>query len=104
MIQSITKAGGTPDLFSPDGFTAAQIIVHAIESGSATSTSSMVKALEGWSFDGVKGPEQIRAEDHALLQPMFEAKLTGSGATARPKLLKPLPMSAVAPPVKKMAG
>ncbi|TKA09318.1 substrate-binding domain-containing protein [Actinacidiphila oryziradicis] len=104
MIKGITKAGGTPDLFSPDGFTAAQMIVHAIESGSATDTSAMVKSLEGWSFNGVKGAEQVRAQDHALLQPMFEAQLTGSGATARPKLLKSLPMSAVAPPLKKMAG
>jgi branched-chain amino acid transport system substrate-binding protein len=64
----------------------------------------MVKSLEGWSFNGVKGAEQVRAQDHALLQPMFEAQLTGSGATAKPKLLKSLPMSAVAPPLKKMAG
>ena len=104
MTDAITKAGGTPDLFSPDGFTAAQMIVHAIESGSATDTSAMVTALEGWSFDGVKGPEQIRARDHALLQPMFTAQLTGSGAAAKPKLLSTLPMAAVAPPVKTMAG
>ena len=39
----------------------------------------MVTALEGWSFDGVKGKMTIRADDHALLQPMFQAKLTGSG-------------------------
>ena len=39
----------------------------------------MVTALEGWSFDGVKGKMTIRADDHALLQPMFQAKLAGSG-------------------------
>lgn len=104
MINGITKAGGTPDLFSPDGFTAAQMIVHAIESGSATDTSAMVKALEGWTFQGVKGQEQIRATDHALLQPMFEAKLTGTGAGAKPQLVTTLPMTAVAPPVTAMAG
>ncbi len=104
MIDGITKAGGTPDLFSPDGFTAAQMIVRAVQAGSATDTSAMVKALDGWKFDGVKGPEQIRAADHALLQPMFTAKLDGTGASAMPKLLTTLPMSAVAPPVKAMAG
>ncbi len=104
MISRITKAGGTPDLFSPDGFTAAQMIVRAVHAGSATDTSSMVKALEGWKFEGVKGPEQVRASDHALLQPMFTARLTGSGTTARPKLLATLPMTAVAPPAKAMAG
>ena len=47
----------------------------------------MITALEGWSFDGVKGKMTIRTEDHALLQPMFQAKLTGSGTgfTAEPR-------------------
>jgi branched-chain amino acid transport system substrate-binding protein len=104
MLGGITKAGGTPDLFSPDGFTAAQMIVHAIEAGSATDTAAMVKALDGWTFDGVKGREQIRASDHALLQPMFTATLTGKGSAAAPRLRSTLPFSAVEPPAKTMAG
>ncbi|ARP68603.1 amino acid ABC transporter substrate-binding protein [Streptomyces pluripotens] len=104
MLDGITRAGGTPDLFSPDGFTAAQMIVHAIESGSATDTSAMAKALEGWSFHGPKGREQIRAADHALLQPMFTARLKGAGAAAEPELINSIPMTAVAPPVKTAAG
>ncbi|MFC1418078.1 substrate-binding domain-containing protein [Streptacidiphilus cavernicola] len=103
MIDGITKAGGTPDLFSPDGFTAAQMIVHAIQA-SPTDTAAMVSALEGWTFDGPKGSEQVRAADHALLQPMFQATLTGSGAAARPKLSAALPSALTAPPVKTMAG
>ncbi|MFR9787635.1 substrate-binding domain-containing protein [Streptomyces sp. MB22_4] len=104
MLDGITKAGGTPDLFSPDGFTAAQMIVHAIESGSATDTAAMAKALEGWKFDGPKGKEEIRAADHALLQPMFTARLKGSGSAARPQLLDSIPMTAVAPPAAGTAG
>ncbi|MGZ0235949.1 substrate-binding domain-containing protein [Streptomyces sp. CPS1] len=104
MLDGITKAGGTPDLFSPDGFTAAQMIVHAIESGSATDTTAMAKALEGWSFDGPKGAERVRAKDHALLQPMFTARLRGSGDTARPELIDSIPMTAVAPPAAGTAG
>ncbi|MFV5990996.1 substrate-binding domain-containing protein [Streptomyces sp. NPDC056231] len=104
MLESVAKAGGTPDLFTPDGFTAAQMIVHAVEEGSATDPAAMAKALEGWSFDGVKGKEQIRAEDHALLQPMFVAKLTGKGATAKPELVNTEPMDKVAPPAKPSAG
>ncbi|MEU5092489.1 substrate-binding domain-containing protein [Streptomyces sp. NPDC021356] len=104
MLDGITQGGGTPDLFSPDGFTAAQMIVHAIESGSATDTTAMVKALEGWSFDGPKGKEQIRAADHALLQPMFTARLKGTGAAAEPQLVAGVPAAAVAPPVKKTVG
>lgn len=104
MLDSVAKAGGTPDLFTPDGFTAAQMIVHAVEEGSATDPAAMVKALEGWSFDGVKGKEQVRAEDHALVQPMFVAKLTGKGAAAKPELVTTEPMDKVAPPVKPSAG
>ncbi|WP_327231916.1 substrate-binding domain-containing protein [Streptomyces murinus] len=104
MLDGITKAGGTPDLFSPDGFTAAQMIVHAIASGSATDTTAMAKSLEGWSFAGPKGEEQIRARDHALLQPMFTARLKGTGGAARPELIASVPMAAVAPPVAPTAG
>ncbi|MBF9072394.1 substrate-binding domain-containing protein [Streptacidiphilus fuscans] len=103
MINGIKAEGGTPDLFSPDGFTAALMIVHAIQA-STTDTNAMVSALEGWSFAGPKGQEQVRASDHALLQPMFQATLTGTGASAQPKLLATLPAGQVAPPAKTMAG
>ncbi|RAG82852.1 amino acid ABC transporter substrate-binding protein [Streptacidiphilus pinicola] len=103
MLNGIKQAGGTPDLFSPDGFTAAQMVVHALEA-SDSDTGAMVKALEGWSFAGPKGQEQVRAADHALLQPMFQATLTGSGAAAQPRLLASLTSDQVAPPVKPMAG
>ncbi|MEV6164196.1 substrate-binding domain-containing protein [Streptomyces sp. NPDC052052] len=104
MLDAVAKDGGTPDLFTPDGFTAAQMVVRAIEEGGANDSAAMVKALEGWSFDGVKGKEQIRAEDHALVQPMFVAKLTGKDAAAKPELLNTVPMDQVAPPVKPSAG
>ncbi|MFD6421839.1 substrate-binding domain-containing protein [Streptomyces sp. NPDC060198] len=103
MTASVEKAGGTPDLFSPDGFSAAQMIVRAVEEG-GDDVDAMVKALEGWTFEGVKGEQQIRAEDHAMLQPMFQAKLKGNGATAVPELIKKLPMGDVVPPVKPLAG
>ncbi|MFF0223783.1 substrate-binding domain-containing protein [Streptomyces sp. NPDC004629] len=103
MTESVEKAGGTPDLFTPDGFTAAQMIVRAV-AASATDTDAMVKSLEGWTFDGVKGEQRIRAEDHALLQPMFQARLKGSGKTAEPELVRTLPLDKVAPPVKPLAG
>ncbi|MFF0071804.1 substrate-binding domain-containing protein [Streptomyces sp. NPDC005494] len=104
MLDGVEKAGGTPDLFTPDGFTAAQMIVRAVEEGSATDTAAMVKALEGWSFDGVKGREQIRAGDHALVQPMFVARLNGVGAAAKPELVSTQPSGTVAPPAKPSAG
>ncbi|MFE9424675.1 substrate-binding domain-containing protein [Kitasatospora sp. NPDC006697] len=106
MTAALAKDGGKPDIFTPDGFTAAQMIVHAVEAdhGSADDTSALVKALEGWSFDGVKGRLTIRAADHALLQPMFQVQLTGTGDAARPSVVKTLPAEQVAPPVTPFAG
>lgn len=106
MTEAVTAAGGKTDIFTPDGFTAAQMIVHAVESshGSADDTSALINALEGWSFDGVKGKTTVRAEDHALLQPMFQVRLTGSGAAAKPSVEKTLTPDEAAPPVTPMAG
>ncbi|MCU7824631.1 substrate-binding domain-containing protein [Kitasatospora sp. DSM 101779] len=106
MTESVVKGGSKPDIFTPDGFTAAQMVVHAIEAnkGSADDTAALVKALEGWSFDGVKGHLTVRAEDHALLQPMFQVRLTGTGAAAKPTVEKVLPAEQVAPPVLAMVG
>jgi branched-chain amino acid transport system substrate-binding protein len=72
------------------------MIVHAAQAGD--DADAMVKALEGWRFDGVKGPMTVRPEDHALLQPMFSARLIG-GATPKAELVKKLDPEAVAPPV-----
>ena len=87
--------GEQADLFSPDGFTAAQMVVHAAANGDGD-VDAMVKNLEGWSFDGVKGADTIRAADHALLQPMFQAKRNGT----TPTVVKTLDPNDVAPPAK----
>jgi branched-chain amino acid transport system substrate-binding protein len=93
MTERVTKAGSTVDLFTVDGFTAAQMIVHAAQAGD--DAGAMARSLAGWRFDGVKGPLTVRADDHALLQPMFQAKLAG----AKAELVKTLDPEAVAPPV-----
>jgi branched-chain amino acid transport system substrate-binding protein len=95
--------GGKADLFHPDGFTAAQLMVHALEA-SGTDVEAMVKALEGWTFDGVKGVLTVRAADHALLQPMYQAKLTGTGADLKAELVKALIPEETNPPAVEMKG
>ncbi|MFI7603897.1 substrate-binding domain-containing protein [Micromonospora sp. NPDC049366] len=94
---------GTVDLFHPDGFAAAQMVVRAVQEG-GDDVDKMVKALEGWTFDGVKGSMTIRAEDHALLQPMYQAKLTGSGTAFTATAQKTLTGDEAAPPVVAMKG
>jgi branched-chain amino acid transport system substrate-binding protein len=94
-----------PDLFTPDGFVAAQMIVHAIQAGGGTDVSAMIKALAGWSFLAPKGMQQVRASDHAMLQPMYQAKLAGKSLTnLTPVLLKTLPPSDTAPSATAGSG
>jgi branched-chain amino acid transport system substrate-binding protein len=95
--------GGVLDLFHPDGFTAAQMIVRAVQEG-GDDVDKMVAGLQGWSFDGVKGKLTIRAEDHALLQPMFQAKLSGTGDQLKAELQKSLTADDSAPPAVPMKG
>lgn len=98
MIAFLEEGGHQADLFSPDGFTAAQMIVQAVREGGDT-VDGMIAALEGWQFDGVKGGYTIRAEDHALIQPMFQAGLVADGDSFAPKLIKVIDADTVAPPV-----
>jgi len=91
--------GHKPDLFDPDGFVAAQMIVRAIGKGGGTDTDKMVRSLEGWKFVGPKGEQQIRKADHAMLQPMFSVSLNYKGNKITPKPLKTFGAGSMAPPV-----
>ena len=53
------KRSQVPDIFTPDGFVAGQMIVHALEGG-GDDVEKMVSSLEGWSFEGPKGKLEIR--------------------------------------------
>lgn len=98
MIERLDAAGATPDLFSPDGFVAAQMVVQAIREG-GDDVDGMIAALEGWTFEGPKGTTTIRAEDHAVLQPMFQARLVEQDGTWVPELIEIIEADTVAPPV-----
>jgi len=97
MVQAVEEAGSTADLFTPDGFTAAQMIVHAIEEGQGD-VDAMVDALDGFSFDAPKGEVTVREGDHALIQDMYQAKLVKDGDDWVPELLETVPADVVAPP------
>jgi branched-chain amino acid transport system substrate-binding protein len=64
-----------PDLFTPDGFVAGQMIVQALTEAAPEDVDGMISALEGWTFESAKGTLTVRASDHALLQPMFTASM-----------------------------
>lgn len=100
MISSVEAAGAKPDLFTPDGFVAGQMIVRAVEQG-GNDVDDMVTALEGFTFEGPKGETTVRASDHALVQDMYQAKLVEKDGAWVPELIKVVPAGEVAPPEKK---
>ena len=99
MVDFLESKGEVADLFSPDGFVAGQMIAHAVAEGGGDDVDAMIDALEGWEFEGPKGATTVRAEDHALLQPMFEAKLTDQGGSPTPELVETVDAETVVPPV-----
>lgn len=100
LVAALKKSNKVPDLFDPDGFVAAQMIVRAVEAADGDDVGKMISALENWTFDAPKGRQRIRAADHAMLQPMFVAKLVPSGGGLEPKLVRTIPLEAVSPPVR----
>jgi branched-chain amino acid transport system substrate-binding protein len=97
LVNSMRKRGQVPDLFTPDGFVAGQMIAHAL-TASPSNVDQMISSLEGWSFTGPKGQQTIRASDHAMLQPMFQVKLVQNGGKYQTVVLKRLRAKYTAPP------
>jgi branched-chain amino acid transport system substrate-binding protein len=96
MVEAVEAAGGTADLFSPDGFNAAIMIVHAIQEGQGE-VDAMISALEGFEFEGPKGTMTVREGDHALIQEMYQAKLVADGGAFVPELVDTVSADDVAP-------
>ena len=97
MIAHLEANGAEPDLFSPDGFVAAQMIVQAVREGGDT-VDGYIAALEDWTFDSVKGSITVRGGDHALIQPMYQARLVNEGGSWVPELVDTVDAESVAPP------
>jgi branched-chain amino acid transport system substrate-binding protein len=101
LISEEKKMGSFSDLFSPDGFVTAQLLARAVEKADGdTNVDAMISALEGYSFLAPKGQQTVRAADHAMLQPMFIAKLNQSGTDYTATLVKTLSAQDTAPPQK----
>jgi branched-chain amino acid transport system substrate-binding protein len=99
LVRTMKKQGQRPDLFTPDGFNAALMIVRAVQRSGGSDVDKMISALEGWKFTGPKGAMYIRPQDHALIQPMFQVKLVKKGSAWDSVLLKRVSPGNVQPPV-----
>jgi branched-chain amino acid transport system substrate-binding protein len=84
LVTEHTKRFGTPpDFFTAGGFSAAASLVATLtKTNGATDTETLIKAMEGLSFDTPKGKMQFRKEDHQALQSMFGFKIKVDPALA----------------------
>jgi branched-chain amino acid transport system substrate-binding protein len=103
LVKQMRKKGQVPDLFTPDGFNAALMLVHALKVGNYD-VDKMVTSLEGFKFLGPKGYNAVRPQDHALLQPMFRVQLVSNGGKLTPKVLGTANAYQTAPPLVAMKG
>jgi branched-chain amino acid transport system substrate-binding protein len=99
LVAQMKQRSQRPDLFTPDGFNAGLMLVHALQKG-GDDPDKMVSALEGWKFTGPKGSNFIRPQDHALIQPMFQVALVKQkNGKYTDKVLKTISPGNVQPPV-----
>ena len=65
-----------PDFFTAGGFSAAMAVVTALKNSKGdASANSLIKTMEGMSFDTPKGKMTFRKEDHQAMQSMYHFKI-----------------------------
>jgi branched-chain amino acid transport system substrate-binding protein len=65
-----------PDFFTAGGFSAAMAVVTALKNSKGdASANTLIKTMEGMSFDTPKGKMTFRKEDHQAMQSMFHFKI-----------------------------
>ena len=65
-----------PDFFTAGGFSAAMAVVTALKNSKGdTKTETLIKTMEGMSFDTPKGKMTFRKEDHQAMQSMYHFKI-----------------------------
>jgi len=102
LVRAMRKRNQVPDIFTPDGFVAGQMIVRALQGAKGDDVDRMIRALEGWNFVGPKGQQAIRASDHAMIQPMFQVKLVkAANGKWQPRLVQRIKGQFVAPPAPR---
>jgi branched-chain amino acid transport system substrate-binding protein len=65
-----------PDFFTAGGFSSAMAVVTALKKTNGdTKTDTLIKTMEGMSFDTPKGTMTFRKEDHQAMQSMYHFKI-----------------------------
>ena len=92
-----------PDFFTAGGFSAAMAVVTALKKTNGdTATNTLIKAMEGMSFDTPKGKMTFRKEDHQAMQSMyhFKIKVDPAFAWGVPELVREIKAEEMAIPIR----
>ena len=76
-----SKYKAPPDFFTAGGMSAAIAVVEALKkTGGDTRTETLIKTMEGMSFDTPKGKMTFRKEDHQAMQSMYHFRIKNDPA------------------------
>lgn len=92
-----------PDFFTAGGFSAAMAVVTALKKTNGdTKTDTLIKTMEGMSFDTPKGKMTFRKEDHQAMQSMyhFKIKVDPAFAWGVPELVREIKPSEMDVPIR----
>jgi branched-chain amino acid transport system substrate-binding protein len=92
-----------PDFFTAGGFSAAMAVVAALKNSKGeTGAETLIKTMEGMSFDTPKGKMTFRKEDHQAMQSMyhFKIKVDPAFAWGVPELVREIKAEEMAVPIK----
>ena len=92
-----------PDFFTAGGFSAAMALVTALKSSKGdTSANTLIKTMEGMSFDTPKGKMTFRKEDHQAMQSMyhFKIKVDPAFAWGVPELVREIKADEMQVPIR----
>ena len=92
-----------PDFFTAGGFSAASAIVTALKASKGKADGeTLIKTMEGMSFETPKGTMQFRKEDHQALQEMYHFRIAVKDGVAWgiPELVRVLKIGDMAVPVQ----
>ena len=92
-----------PDFFTAGGFSAAMALVTALTNSKGdTSANTLIKTMEGMSFDTPKGKMTFRKEDHQAMQSMyhFKVKVDPAFAWGVPELVREIKADEMQVPIR----
>ena len=92
-----------PDFFTAGGFSAAMAVVTALKNSKGdASANTLIKTMEGMSFDTPKGKMTFRKEDHQAMQSMyhFKIKVDPAFAWGVPELVREIKAEEMQVPVR----